>query len=271
MGWGRTLLRPRWLGLLVVLVAVVIVFVRLGWWQFTVAQDAGIAAQLAEQAAVPALPVEAVLSPHQPFPEDGAGRPVTATGTYDVQGQFVVPGRLLDGATVSWVVTPLVVDATGARLAVVRGALAEEAGAAAPVPPSGQVVVVGTLAPGESPAAAPDLADEGGGDGTTTVRGSVDLSVLANSWPGELYNAFVFSTMEQAAGAGPTPDGSLQAIPPPSFVSASLDWRNVGYALQWWVFAAFAVAMFVRMVHEDARTGRRAEAAQPAPTLGHHV
>lgn len=284
MTFARTLLRPRWLALLALLVVVVVVFVRLGSWQLGVAHDAGIAEQLAEQAAQPEVPVQQLLTPHRPFPAGGTGRPVVASGHYDVAEQFLVSGRLLDGRPVLWVVTPLVVDETGAALAVVRGAVDDPS--QADRPPATPLVVHGTLAPAESPAPAPAATSgsgSGSGGGEFPVLGSVDLARLANTWPGELYNGFVFATSELPVVTSPP----VVAVPPPSFVSDTVDWRNFGYALQWWVFAAFAVFLFVKMVLDDARAdAASARGGDPAddpgddpgqehpgerPTLGHHV
>ena len=39
-------------------------------------------------------------------------------------------------------------------------------------------------------------------------------------------------------------------------------WRNAAYAVQWWVFAAFALWLWVRMVREDARRGQEGEAPE---------
>jgi cytochrome oxidase assembly protein ShyY1 len=84
--------------------------------------------------------------------------------------------------------------------------------------------------------------------------GSIDLSVLVNRWPGELYNAFVFAQDERLvpAGASVTLPPGLDRVPPPE-VTGGLKWRNAAYALQWWLFAAFAAFMWFRMVREDAR------------------
>jgi hypothetical protein len=116
-------------------------------------------------------------------------------------------------------------------------------------PPTGTVAVDGSLAPGESPAAAPT----GLPAWPQEARGSVDLAVLVNEWPGELYNAFVFAQTEKTStGAGVTPAAGLERVPPPE-VTGGLKWRNAAYAVQWWVFAAFAAFMWFRMVREDAQ------------------
>jgi ABC-type nickel/cobalt efflux system permease component RcnA len=39
-------------------------------------------------------------------------------------------------------------------------------------------------------------------------------------------------------------------------VGGGLSWRNLAYALQWWVFALFAAYMWWRMVRDDYEDGR---------------
>ena len=243
----RTALRPRWLGLLAVVVVVIAACVQLGLWQLHVAQDKGLADALRKaHEARPAL-LDTVIRPHQAFPNAQSGRAVTVVGAYAGSDQFLVGPRRLEGRTGFWVVTPMVVQETRARVAVVRGFATD---ATRPLdPPSGTVSVDGSLAPGESPAAAPS----GLPAWPQEARGSIDLAVLVNEWPGELYNAFVFAQSEKSStGAGiPVPDG-LERVPPPD-VTGGLKWRNAAYALQWWVFAAFAAFMWFRMVREDAQ------------------
>ena len=105
-----------------------------------------------------------------------------------------MPGRRLDGRTGLWVLTPFVVDRGGATLPVVRG-FVTDAGSVPP-PPGGTLTIAGGLAPGESPT--PDPVPSG-------QIGSVDLSQLVNTWPGELYNAFgVRRVARPGDGAGLT-------------------------------------------------------------------
>jgi len=243
----RTALKPRWLGLFAVLVVVVVACVQLGLWQLHIAQDKGLADALRKaHEARPAL-LDTVIRPHQAFPNPQSGRAVTAVGEYAASDQFLVGPRRLEGRTGFWVVVPLVVEETGARVAVVRGFATD---ATRPVePPGGTVSVDGSLAPGESPAAAPT----GLPAWPQEARGSVDLAALVNEWPDELYNAFVFAQSEKSStGAGIAVPTGLERVPPPE-VTGGLKWRNAAYAVQWWVFAAFAAFMWVRMVREDAQ------------------
>jgi cytochrome oxidase assembly protein ShyY1 len=252
----RTALKPRWLALFALLVVIVVTFAELGVWQLHVAQDKGLADALRKAHEARPVQLEAVLRPHQEFPGSASGRSVTATGRYAADAQLLVGPRRLDGRTGWWVVTPLVVRPSGARIAVVRGFVAspEEAGP----PPAGDVEVSGSLAPGESPAPTPSATATGGGEAPTPqLLGSVDLAVLVNRWPGELFNAFVFAQQERSLptrGSVAVPPG-LARVPPPQ-VEGGLKWRNAAYALQWWLFAAFAAYMWFRMVRDDAQRDR---------------
>lgn len=245
----RTALKPRWLGLFALLVLVVVTFTQLGLWQLHVAQDQGLADALRTSREARPAPIDTVVRPHQAFPNPQSNRAVTAIGEYAPQDQFLVGPRRLDERQGYWVVTPLVVQESGARLAVVRGFVADPSDVG--VAPAGQVVVDGSLAPGESPAAAPT----GAATEPQEVLGSIDLSILVNRWPGDLYNAFVFAQSEKlATGAGISPAAGLARVPPPE-VTGGLKSRNVAYALQWWVFAGFAAFMWFRMVRDDAQQG----------------
>ena len=191
------------------------------------------------------MPIAEALGPHAPFPAGGAGRRVQATGRYAADGQFLVAPRRLDGRDGAWVVTPLVVESTGATLAVVRGFVPESA--VVPAPPGGPVTVTASLAPGESPSEAPA---EGQWPGAAQVRGSIDLAVLVNEWQGDLYNAFGFAVEEQAGGGADLPASGLERVPPPVIGETGLSWRNAARAW-WWIFAAFAAYMWFRMVRDD--------------------
>jgi cytochrome oxidase assembly protein ShyY1 len=252
----RTALKPQWLGLFAVLVVVVGACVQLGLWQLQIAQDQGLADTLRKAREARPAVIDSVVRPYEPFPNEQSNRAVTATGRYAASDQLLVGPRRLDGRTGWWVVTPLVVSETGARLAVVRGFVEESrvAGSGASVPPAagGDVTVEGTLAPSESPAVAPADAPAGADE----VMGAIDLSVMVNRWPGDLYNAFVFAQAERGpSGAGVPVAAGLERVPPPE-LTGGLKWRNAAYALQWWVFGGFAVFMVWRMVRDDAQRER---------------
>jgi cytochrome oxidase assembly protein ShyY1 len=233
----RTALRPRFLGLLGVVLVLGAGFVWLGRWQLGVAESTAQREAVAAARAQAPAELTSVLEPHAPFRGHLSSRPVTATGRYAGEGQLLVPGRRLGDRSGFWVLTPFVVEGSGATLPVVRGFVTDAADAGAP--PEGRLTIAGGLAPGESPGPTP--VDEPG------RIGSVDLSVLVNTWPGDLYNAFAFLEAETPA-TGP----QLTKVPTP-LGDVGVRWRNAAYAVQWWVFAAFAVWLWVRMVREEAR------------------
>jgi len=242
----RTLLKPRWLGLSGLLVLLLVAFTFLGLWQLSVAKDEAGKAAIEQAPKQPVVALTSVLTPHGAFPATASGRRVAAVGNYDPSGQVLVVGRRLDGAAGYWVVTPLVVTETGARLAILRGFVRHPE---APAPTTtGEVTVVGSIAPGESPVSSPMSLPSG-------QLPSVDLGHLVNEWDGSIYNAFLFALSEtpDASGAGPAGSsaaGGLERVPPPP-VPSGLSLRNAVYAVQWWVFGLFAIWMWWKMVRED--------------------
>src|SRR5450759_3321407 len=227
-------------------------FGMLGLWQLNVARDKGRAQHVSAAPTRPVADVAAVLTPNGPFPQDGSGRRITATGGYDGSAQVLVTPRLLRGQRGYWVVTPLVVRSTGARIAVVRGFVTDPAQAAAPAIAT-DVTVSGALTPGESPAQDTSTAGTALPDGQMTA---LDLSRLVNRWPGALYNAFVFATAE-VPDVTSVASPAVQRVPPPALASGGMSWRNTAYAFQWWAFALFAAYMWWRMVRDDYETERR--------------
>lgn len=251
-------MQPRWLGLLALVVAVCIAFVLLGLWQLDVARGQGAQDAAREVAEQPVAPIGEVVAPHTMLDTNSSGRMVSATGTYDPSKSFYVTPRRLGDRTGMWLVTPMRVEQTGAWLAVVRAFVAEPRDVS-PVP--GRVTVEGMLAPGEGPPDRPVTLPPG-------QMAKLELSRLVNEWPGDLYSAFVFATKETAsdtAGVSAEPS-ALTRVPPPAPTSSGLALRNLAYALQWWLFAGFALYMWWRMV-SDAHATRAGplEATPRAP------
>src|ERR1035437_6230776 len=104
----------------------------LGLWQLNVARDKGRAQQVSNAPTRAIADLVSVLTPQGPFPGDGTGRRITATGRYDGSGQVLVTPRRLRGQPGYWVVTPFVVRSSGARIAVVRGFVTDPRQAVAP-------------------------------------------------------------------------------------------------------------------------------------------
>jgi cytochrome oxidase assembly protein ShyY1 len=156
---------------------------------------------------------------------DVYGKRVTVAGRYLPDQQVLVVGQ--DG--VVRVLSAFAVD-DGRVLPVVRGTL--PAGARIPEPPTGRLTQGGIFLPSEP-----------GADHSVPAGAlpSVRLPALAQDWPQQLLPGFITLPAQDSATQGlgeatvslPTGEGSIQ---------------NIGYALQWWVFAAFGAFMTVRFV-----------------------
>lgn len=243
----RTATRPKWLGLLVLALLLAAFAVFLGRWQWSSAHDRAREDAVREVQERPVEPIAQAIQPLESFPDDGSGQRVRAKGEYVADAGFVVVDRLLDERLGGWAVERFVVEGTGANLPVVRGWL--PAGQEAPEPPSGELEIVASLAPGEAPDTRIDLPE---GQAST-----IDLGRLVNAWPGDLYNGFGFAMEEQEAGADVALAG-LERVPPP-LPDTSIDWRNASYAAQWYVVAAFVLWMWWRMMRQEARRERDAD------------
>ena len=246
----RTALQPKWLGALLLATVFAAVCGWLGAWQLEEARAEGRAQAIERAASLPVAPLTEVVEPQSEFPRDGSTRRVTASGSYAVDGQVLIAERQLDGQVGYWVVSPFVVDGTGATIPVLRGFVTDPE--SAPAPPTGRISLAGGLAPSESPRSEAGLADG--------VYRSIDLGLLVNRWDTEVYNAFVFATDETTrSGLSGTDEGSpvtlegLTRVPPPTGEQSELNLKNAMYAVQWWVFAAFAFFLWWRMVRQAHR------------------
>ena len=225
----------------IVALILVVAFCWLGNWQWASAHNKASQESLQKANSQAVVPLYQLLKPQTPFPNDKSLRPVTTRGTYDAAKTKLVAGRLLNKQKGYWLMTPLVVDSTGARLPIVRGFVTQTTNL--PKPPSGKVTVTGALAPGESVSTLGDLPDG--------QIGTIDMGLLLNQWDGTVYNAFIFMTDQQPETPAQAGSATVQHIPPPVPHKTTLELRNAAYAVQWWVFAAFTVFMWFKTVRDD--------------------
>lgn len=232
----RLAVTPRWLLVLTVLIGLIVAATLLGRWQWDRTQSILAAERAAASVAVPVQ--EALGDSDVELPPESIGRPVTATGEFDPDRQVVVSNRSLDGNTGVWVVTGLRM-ADGTLVPVLRGWTAPDDVAARSVS-SGRVEIAGVLQPDEVfYADAPATADE-------VV--AISQSSLEAAWGEDLPPGFVVLA-EQRPSAAPAP-----APIPPTVQTADVPFplQNFFYAFQWWIFAGFAVFLYLRWLRIEA-------------------
>ena len=83
------------MGLLALAVALAVVCIIAGRWQWSVAHDVARADAVREVQEQPVRPLAEVMAPHESFPDDGSGQRVTTRGEYTGDRVLVVD-RLLE-------------------------------------------------------------------------------------------------------------------------------------------------------------------------------
>lgn len=246
-------LRPRVWPLHLIGVVAVAVALSLGLWQYGAwqAHRERAAAQVVEQDPVP---LADLLVPGDGFPGADVGAPAEVTGTWRDDLTFLVDDRRVDGEVGSWVVTPVATDeGDGALLPVVRGWTADPDTVPAA---SGTVTGVGWLQPGEGTGAV----DE---DPTDRVLPQLRLADVVRLVDADIYPGYLVLDIDGETGAAAdnaAADG-LRAVTPDQVpeVAPNTSLRNLLYAIEWWVFAAFAAFVWWRFARDEVERARTAD------------
>ena len=243
----RLWLRPGLLGLHAFAVVAVGLCVVMGLWQLGV-YDSRQDHERADRRAVPRVDLVGLWGPDEPFEGRLDQRPVRVDGRFAPEEEQVwITNRELDGDRGAWLVAPVRVRGTDASLLVVRG-WASRVGEL-PSVPAGDVTFDAVLQPTE--------ASGEPFDSTRRTIGSLSVPALTNVIRGDLYSGYAIGTSASVTG------GLTPVEPRAPGVSWTVGLRNLAYALQWWVFAAFALFMWWRMTVENVAM-RRAEAEAEA-------
>ena len=240
--------RPRWIGALLLALAIAAGFSALGQWQL--ARSVASAPVDRTDTETP-VALTSLATPGSAVTERQLGRMVTADGSLVPDDFVVLSNRLNGGATGFWLMGHVVTDG-GAELAVALGwaptradAVAAEGTAQLSSP------VIGRYLPSESP----DQPDVSKG-----VQSAASVPALINQWThfdGSVYAGYLVAS---------TPVAGLRGIdsPAPS-QEVSLNWLNVFYAAEWAIFAGFAIYLWYRLVRDvvEAERDGAAETATP--------
>ena len=240
----RAYLSPRMIGAHLLALVCVGIAGGLGVWQYD-AWQRGRASEAVDLTRLDPVPLTEVMGSDDPFPPGQVGHPVEVAGTWLPDSTVFVSGREVDGVDGFWVVTPLAIGGPDdPALPVVRGWTASPDDA--PPPPTGTGDLVAWLQPTEGTG----RADDDRGDDVLPQMRTGDLVQHVDQ---DLYGAYGVAT-EPLDGLEPA---TLEQLPTPGRFTSL---RNFLYALEWWVFGAFAAFIWWRFVREEALTP---EAAVP--------
>ncbi|UCR88645.1 SURF1 family cytochrome oxidase biogenesis protein [Mycetocola spongiae] len=243
---GSVMKRPRWIGMLVLALAVAAAFAWLGQWQLARAVAAD--PTLGAPTEIVRTPAELgdLMVPGAPLPDIAVAQKVRVSGHFD-PGNAVVVGNRLHGDDLGYWVTgrfitdepdhPVIAVARGWAPDLATARAAAESLNSFPEPPG---ELEGRLIPSQGPST-PDMKAE---DPFLLV----DMSVaqLINVWETDadspVYLAYMVSfdtpSMLEPIDA-PRPESGIE-----------INWLNIFYAIEWAVFAGFAVFLWYRLARD---------------------
>ncbi|ONI68937.1 hypothetical protein BWI15_32560 [Kribbella sp. ALI-6-A] len=248
----RTALTPRWSALFLLALAIAAVMSVLGVWQLDVYQSKT-AAATAGRAAIPPVPLQSLFPIDSGLPASAVARRVTVTGTWaSPSDQIFISDRAHNGRDGFWVVTPLLLKDTGSSnsggVMVVRGWVPSVNDPAAKAP-TGPATLTGGIAASEAQ-------DSSGDVNQSRILKSLRIPTIVHMVDYRIYDAFVVQTASDASTpAAGTSSPALTPVDPPAPPTDHAGLRNVAYAFQWWIFAAFTLWMWGRMVLDAHRSG----------------
>ena len=207
------------------LILVCVLFFFLGKWQWDRTQDILDAERAAAMTAVPVSEID------QPLDPQDYGRTVTATGSFVNADQVRIGSRLSrESVEGDWIVSALETQ-SGQLIAVVRGWVPQ---GQLFTTPEGTVSIEGVLQPSDTFYA---TVSDSGGEIVT-----IDSQQLSELWNTPLLDGYVVLQSQS-----PTKANSPEIVPPTiSTAEVAFPLQNFFYAIQWWVFALFAVTIYIR-------------------------
>ena len=262
MSW-RFAWRPKWIIRHVLVAALVITMILLGFWQLRRWDGKKDHKRLVE--ARQDQPLEEVtdllpasVGSDDEVVDDVLYRPVEATGTYAGEDTFVVPNRTYNAAPGAWVLTPLVL-ADGTAVVVNRGFIGFERSGeiVAPDPPSGTVTVEGLIFPSQHRGR---FGAAGPGDAAPHELARADLEQIQQRVDYDLLPGYVqlFTSdpPEPATGAG---EPELVPLGPPVLDEGP----HLSYAVQWFIFTTIAAGGYGLLLRKVAMEESKPAAQNP--------
>ena len=228
--------RPRWIAALILALAIAAGFAALGQWQIQRSFESAVAPT---QETEKVIPLESVAEPQSPVLSVATGQLVSVTAQFVSSDYEVLSDRINDAGPGYWVVGHAVLD-DGASLAVALGWTSSVDAAASAISTLEQAppapAMTGRYLPSES---SQDTDFEHGKQSVLAV------ATLVNQWsqaPQGVYGGYLVSH-DRVAGL------DLIDSPAPS-TEVSLNLLNVFYAIEWVIFAGFAIFLWYRLVRD---------------------
>lgn len=254
-------LRPVSLAFLAVCLTVASLFVALSMWQLNSSVKSEVTHDPAKEQVIA---LTQAMVPGEAMTAQQADQQVQVTGHYVPGSTRLVPGRLHEGQEGFWVVEQLQIPDSAQRwddargdlsIAVARGWVAHPD--EVPQVPSKTVTVLGRTLPPEGPL--PSTGAE------PHQVGSVSPAQLTNEWNAPVYPGYVAAFAEVEAGQPlPLTDRGGVSADAPMLSSGlkelqieqqptdrSMHALNLFYAVEWVVFAGFALFLWWRFVRDD--------------------
>jgi surfeit locus 1 family protein len=259
--------KPRWILSHLFVLALVVTFVNLGFWQLSRLDERKTYNALVESRQDLAVVPIGELVPAGPQAtveqvDEVIHRPVTVTGTYATDQQVLVRNRTFNEVPGYWVLTPLV-QRDGTAVAVNRGwvpfATTNPDGPWTDFdPPAGEATVLGKVQASQARSTGliggPKDADEG----RLTTLSRVDIGRLQGQVDAPLLPLSIDLTAQDPAQVGQLP----APVPAPDLTEGP----HLNYAGQWFIFATLTVIVYPLLMRRIARNkGIERAAAEDEP------
>lgn len=245
----KVALRPKWIGVLVIALLLASLFAVLANWQFDRAHSRSAPPKSATESV---RQFNSVAHAQAPLPAEDSYQKVSVSGHFRPGEQFVVPARKLHGRDGYWVVTMFepdhatvkTVKARGRPIAipVVRGWTASEHSAAKSTATAHHIQMTARIQPSEAPTPSDKM-----------PRGqlaTIAPAQLVNKWDVLSYAGYLLPMSESGPGAHASTQG-LTAVPAPPPKQGGINLQSLFYAIEWIVFAVFAIYVWWRMVRDE--------------------
>jgi surfeit locus 1 family protein len=249
----RFALTPKWIVRHVLVVALVVTMIFLGFWQLRRLDDKRTYKDLVEaRQEEPVADVTDVVPPAAAVGSDAVDaalyRSVRVEGSYAEEDTVVVENRTRDGVPGAWVLTPMLLD-DGTGVVVNRGFIGFDRGGAIvpPPPPSGTVRIEGLVFPSERRGSFGPRDPVGG---RLDVLARVDVERYAAQLDYPLLPAYVqlvTSDPDEPAPAEGAP--TLVALGPPQ----PDEGPHLAYAVQWFIFSTIAAGGYLLLLRKVAQ------------------